>query len=260
MLTESEVESRLHDELTVAVAAITPDHEFMRSALSHRPRHPWSRPRLALGAIPIAAGLAVALLVFVAPTTAIHQVQNRPAFLTVKLLGHPVRLPMGDRALSSSDSSCRAWVAATQGTIINWAMPAAVDDAGIPDATSAGQSNVVSAPDGEQSCIQSSISGAYALPPGIAATSPLVPDGNGASPTTVDGDYAETVPTSVQATSPDGSSSTTQGTLLYVRVPASNGQFQLVTVIGWAMPTTEVVALTSSALNASNTATTGSTS
>jgi hypothetical protein len=260
MLTESEMERRLHDVLKAAVAAITPDDDFMRSALLRRPRHPWSSPRLALGAIPIAAGLAVALLVFVAPTTAVHQVQNRPTVLTVKLLGHAVRLPMGDRVVSSSDSSCQAWLSATKGTILNWAFPAAVDDAGIPNATSTGHSNVVSAPDGEQSCIQSSISGAYSLPPGITATSPLVPAGTGASPTTVDGDYAETVPTSVQATSPDGSASTTQGTLLYVRVPVSNAQFQLVTVVGWAMPTSEVVDLASSALTAGNTGTTGSTS
>jgi hypothetical protein len=40
----------------------------------------------------------------------------------------------------------------------------------------------------------------------------------------------------------------------------SNAQFQLVTVVGWAMPTSEVVDLASSALTAGNTGTTGSTS
>jgi hypothetical protein len=36
--------------------------------------------------------------------------------------------------------------------------------------------------------------------------------------------------------------------LLYVRVPTSNEQYQLVTVVGWAMPASEVVDLTSDAL------------
>jgi hypothetical protein len=247
MVTESELASRVRDELTVAVAAINPDDEFMQSALSQRPRQRWNRPRLVLAAIPIAAGLAVALLVFVAPTTASRQVQNRPAVLVVKLFGQAVRLPLGSRVLSSSASSCQAWLGATHGTVISYGILIPAEE-GSSVTVISGNSNVVSAPDGQQSCIQSAISPAYALPPGSTATSPLVPAGDGATPTTVDGDYAETTPATVQSTGPDGSSSATQGTLLYVRVPVGNGQFKLATVLGWSMPANEVVDLASSAL------------
>jgi hypothetical protein len=38
------------------------------------------------------------------------------------------------------------------------------------------------------------------------------------------------------------------GTVIYVRIPTSNGKYQLVTVTGWSMPAAELVSLTTEAL------------
>ncbi|MGD0084010.1 MAG: hypothetical protein ABSD78_12550 [Acidimicrobiales bacterium] len=119
MLTESELGSRLSDELRAAVAVIVPSDEFVRTALSHRPRRRLSLPYLALGAIPVAASLAAALVLF-APTSAVApHAHTRPANLTVRLLGHDVHLPKGDRLVSSSDSSCQAWLSSTRREAVN---------------------------------------------------------------------------------------------------------------------------------------------
>jgi hypothetical protein len=258
MLTESQVETQLHDGLSAEAAAITPGDDFMRAALSHHPRQGSTRPLIALGAVPIAACIAVAVWAVMSPspsahpaagarhTTAAPHVGGQPAVLTVKVLGRAVALPTGVRVVSSSGSSCQAWLEATRGGY-TWAMPAAVDDAGVEGSASPrGESDVVRVPDGDQGCIQSSISGAYALPPGIIRTSLLVPTRFGGTPTTIDGDYAEIVPIEIGAQG--GSSSETQGTLIYVREPADNGEFKLVTIVGWQVPASELVDLTTSAL------------
>jgi hypothetical protein len=38
------------------------------------------------------------------------------------------------------------------------------------------------------------------------------------------------------------------GTVVYVRVPASNGKYQLVTVVGWSMPAKQLVSIATEAL------------
>jgi hypothetical protein len=111
--------------------------------------------------------------------------------------------------------------------------------------TTFGESVVVKVPDGDQGCIQSSISGAYAMPPGINPTSLLVPTRFGGTPTIIDGDYAEIVPIEIGRLR---ASSETKGTLIYVREPADNGEFKLVTVVGWELQASELVDLTTSAL------------
>jgi hypothetical protein len=127
-----------------------------------------------------------------------------------------------------------------------WVMPSAVDEGTTPTGdTTFGESVVVKVPDGDQGCIQSSISGAYAMPPGINPTSLLVPTRFGGTPTIIDGDYAEIVPIEIGRLR---ASSETKGTLIYVREPADNGEFKLVTVVGWELQASELVDLTTSAL------------
>jgi hypothetical protein len=38
------------------------------------------------------------------------------------------------------------------------------------------------------------------------------------------------------------------GTVIYVRVPAGDGKYQLVTVIGWSMPAKQLVSIATEAL------------
>jgi hypothetical protein len=204
-------------------------------------------PRIvALGALAAVGSLAASLLL-VTGTQSANQ-RSAETGLTISLLGHNVSLTNGYRKDSNSQSSCESWLSATKGDVTSWAFPAAVDDGGVPNANARGSSNVVTAPGDQQGCIQSSITAPYTLPPGVTETSPIIPEGSGSSPTSVDGFYAETDPVEVQATNPDGAVTTVTGTLLYVRVAASGGQFQLVTVVGWEIPASEVVSLTSQAI------------
>jgi hypothetical protein len=70
------------------------------------------------------------------------------------------------------------------------------------------------------------------------------------TPTTVDGNYAETAALTINSAGQGSSSSAMiAGTLLYVRVAEPSGQYRLVTVVGWAVPRSELLTLTAQALS-----------
>jgi uncharacterized membrane protein YgcG len=316
------------------------------------------RARVGSVAALVVIGLGAFGLTFAfGPSTGVSGVARASA----SVLGRQVPLPHGFRLVRTASSTCDPWavsldirvpvdIARTSGLSTSLTAPAnwtASGRGGRGQLWSRAVGNLVSGPSDKRGCIQSSRSAPYKLPAGVSPTTPFIPAGQGGSPTSIDGFYAEVVPITVSVANvpaarlnwiqlacgnsssgpsgasgpppagssgasgssgpsgdsgavgvsgpsgnfssgpsgtsgsqvpvgPSGASGTSApsghgqnwtssvavpcgakirasravipGTVIYVRVPATNGRYQLVTVIGWSMPASQLVNITAEAL------------
>jgi hypothetical protein len=264
---ENELESTFRRRLEAEVQDVTPTETFVDSVIAahvRRKRRIRARWGAIVGACAVAAAAIVPTVELGSVAAGAHREMNGGI---AHVLGHKVRLPSGYHLMSDTSMSCQAWTQelSTQGaTAFTGTIPGATDEIAVPAAREVQNTltSVLSSGDGNQACLQATVSPPYPLPTGTTATSPLIAAtwSLPTTTTTIDGFFAESTAIEVHespASTPKGDSGTggtvpTQtltGSVLYVRVPASGGDFRLVTLTSYELDQSVLTQLAAEALS-----------